>query len=724
MSRDERWDTPNEIKRKFKEDTAAKGAGPIVYHENGKNYIEDGAAHCCVIGRTGKGKSACCSLPFMRQVFEKGESLIMLDPKGEGYRVNGGFIPEHYQTFVIDFRKPRSTNTTRWNPLTAPYRLFHSDDPEDQDIAASMISEVWAGVYPYDGVSDKFWTDSAINYAKGLTYVLFEKCSSEEATLDNIAIMMEQSENRFLGGTMIRALYDLLPSSSLAKRNLATYVTGPNETRASIHSVASSGMELFSRSRGLMEMLSEDDLNILELDAERPFAIIIITPEETDVYSQLSGILVSQLSQHLVRIAQDRGGSLGLRVNIILEELGSVGKSIPSLPFLLVAGRSRNLRLMLILQSGESQLVDIYGKSKAEIIISCIGITIGFSTNSWKTLQEWSQRCGDRMVESNGTMVKEPLITPSQLGAMPTGTALMMVENQCKFIAHLPIYSEAYDYSDWREPKALIYDRNHSVQTLDFSALIKRLKEETKTVEANKDKGCQNVIGGLVSTGRGPLESQKFAELLDRQLAELDKRLNDVDKEQHINTQSEVKFFREDLFEDILCEENGNAKKPSQETIENMIDEPGILVLDIDLEDVNDEGEADTEDVDSDETLVCKCVPSKDFCLEEIDSGKRIESDGKYEDEDEGEGEIVEKREVEFCHCVCILEIGERAKDIQHLVRSATGKSLETCNEWLSHLPIGIQFNNPFDADKLKEGIESAGGKAIIRHDWFYADEE
>ena len=97
-----------------------------------------------------------------------------------------------------------------------------------------------------------------------------------------------------------------------------------------------------------MEMLGEDDLDILALDVEKPFAIIIITPEETDVYSQLAGILISQVSQHLIRIAQERGGRLPIRVNFILEELGSVGKSIQSLPFLLVASRSRNIRMMLI----------------------------------------------------------------------------------------------------------------------------------------------------------------------------------------------------------------------------------------------------------------------------------------------------------------------------------------------------------------------------------------
>ena len=184
-----------------------------------------------------------------------------------------------------------------------------------------------------------------MNYAKGLTYGLFETAGKETINLDSVAVMMEQSEIRFGGpsNTILKEFYEQLPLDSLAKRNLATYVTAPNETRASIHSVAASGLEVFSRSKGLMEMLSDDTLNIMDIDVNRPFILTVITPDETDVYDALSGLLVSQVSQHLIRVAQEKGGRLPIRVNIILEELGSVGKSIPSLPNLMVASRSRNL---------------------------------------------------------------------------------------------------------------------------------------------------------------------------------------------------------------------------------------------------------------------------------------------------------------------------------------------------------------------------------------------
>lgn len=549
MSRSERWNTVNEIKRRFHETTdPVNGAGPVVYVENGRKYSDDSESHIAVIGRTGKGKSQCCSLPYMREILKKGESLIMLDPKGEGYKKNACYIPKHYQVFCVDFRNPRKS-PTKWNPLSTPYRLFCSKDPDDNDIASSMLSELWNGVYPYDGHSDKFWTDSSVNYAKGLTYGLFETAGKEAINLDSVAVMMEQSEIRFggPGNTILKEFYEQLPLDSLAKRNLATYVTAPNETRASIHSVAASGLEVFSRSKGLMEMLSDDTLNIMDIDVNRPFILTVITPDETDVYSALAGLLVSQVSQHLIRVAQEMGGKLPIRVNIILEELGSVGRAISQLPNLLVASRSRNIRCMLVLQSGASQLVDIYGKSKAEIINSCIGITIGFSTNSWETLTEWAQRCGEKQIENSGHIIKEQLITASQLAAMPTGTALVMVDSQYKFIAHLPFYDEMYDNSKWKAPQYKPTASGRPFKSLDFEAMVKGIKK--KQMESTLSGFSAERKTPAVPTGfpffeearsDGPMDIDSLVSRIDAKIAELEaeeeteRKKQGADKKHHV----------------------------------------------------------------------------------------------------------------------------------------------------------------------------------------------
>lgn len=546
MSRSERWNTVNEIKRRFHETTdPVNGAGPVVYVENGRKYSDDSESHIAVIGRTGRGKTQCCVLPQARNIADKNESMIVSDPKGQIYKMIRCFLGSHYQVFCLDFRNPRKS-PTKWNPLSTPYRLFRSKDPDDNDIASSMLSELWNGVYPYDGHSDKFWTDSSVNYAKGLTYGLFETASVDQINLDSVAVMMEQSEIRMGPGNLLKTFYEDLPHDSLAKRNLATYVTAPNETRASIHSVAASGLEVFSRSKGLMEMLSDDTLNIMDIDVDRPFACFIITPDETDVYDSLSGLLISQLTQHLIRVAQEKGGRLPIRVNIILEELGSVGKSIPTLPNLMVASRSRNIRLMLVLQS-IAQLVDVYGKSKAETINSCIGITIGFSTNSWETLTEWAQRCGEKQIENSGHIIKEQLITASQLAAMPTGTALVMVDSQYKFIAHLPFYDEMYDNSKWKAPQYRPATCGKQFKSLDFEGMVKGIKKkqmESTLSGLSSERKAPAIPSGFpflddAHTG-GPMDIDSLVSRIDAKIAELEakeeaeREKQDAEKKHHV----------------------------------------------------------------------------------------------------------------------------------------------------------------------------------------------
>ena len=397
MSRSERWNTVNEIKRRFHETTdPVNGAGPVVYVENGRKYSDDSESHIAVIGRTGKGKSQCCSLPYMREILKKGESLIMLDPKGEGYKKNACYIPEHYQVFCVDFRNPRKS-PTKWNPLSTPYRLFCSKDPDDNDIASSMLSELWNGVYPYDGHSDKFWTDSSVNYAEGLTYGLFETAGKETINLDSVAVMMEQSEIRFGGpsNTILKEFYEQLPLDSLAKRNLATYVTAPNETRASIHSVAASGLEVFSRSKGLI--------------------------------------------------------------------------------------------------------------------------------------------------------IKEQLITASQLAAMPTATALVMVDSQYKFIAHLPFYDEMYDNSKWKAPQYKPTASGKPFKSLDFEAMVKGIKK--KQMESTLSGFSAERKTPAVPTGfpffeearsDGPMDIDSLVSRIDAKIAELEaeeeaeRKKQGADKKHHV----------------------------------------------------------------------------------------------------------------------------------------------------------------------------------------------
>ena len=105
----ERWTTESEIARAFpKLSDKSVGAGFTIFRSSdGEIYIDPSEDHAVSIGKTGTGKTQTVVLGFQHNIFKKGESLIMIDPKGEGYKYGGPLLPDDYQSFVLDLRSPR-----------------------------------------------------------------------------------------------------------------------------------------------------------------------------------------------------------------------------------------------------------------------------------------------------------------------------------------------------------------------------------------------------------------------------------------------------------------------------------------------------------------------------------------------------------------------------------------------------------------------------------------
>lgn len=484
MGRNERYTEQWEIDRDFPEvNQIPNQAGPIVHSSQGKNYFDGGESHIAVYGSTGRGKSACCSTPFAYHCIKKNENLICVDPKGEIYRKIGSFASKSHKVFLIDFSNP-SQSPTYWSPLQAPYENYKSDDITMQDTGSKQLELIADNLYPQEG-NDPFWPNSGKSFFTGLVYTLFDIARPEEVNLESVSNMMCYATKRidgFSSNFYIKELLSTLSPNSLAAKNLASFCNAANETRASIHSVALEGIKLFNTSKGLMQMLSKDTLHINNLDInEKPLAIFIILPDQHDTYDFLAAILINQLVNHFVWLADNKyQGKLQKRVNFLLEEMASVAKGIKSsLTKLITAARSRNIRLMMILQD-ESQLNEIFGKSMASTVKSCIGIQFCFSTNSWETLCEWSNRCGERKKYRYGQFVTEPLITPAQLAAMPVGTALVLIMNRYKYIANFPFFEDMFNVENLKPPKNTKRKDFKEIPYFDIEEYI--LKKKTKAL--------------------------------------------------------------------------------------------------------------------------------------------------------------------------------------------------------------------------------------------------
>ncbi len=478
--------------------TDSSSAGPVIYSVNGKNYIDRSESHIMVLGNTGMGKTQCCSLPFVRNSIIAKESFLVLDSKGENYYKTRYYAEKSHNVLCVDFRNPNKSPVC-WNPLKLITEMYFSDD-KDEQVQASQFLDDFAKSIQKPDAQDPFWPFASAELLVGIVRTLLECCDDKaQINMASVCKMLYDFRKQISGRTYADELVRQLPEDSLAKKYLLGYANGATETSRSIFQVCSTSLSIFNQSQGLMNMICHDDLDIYNLDLNnKPLAIYIILPDETDAYDSLAALLISQLTTHFITLSQTKyKGKLPSRLNVILEEIGNLGGSITNLPNLLSAGRSRNIRLMLLLQS-TSQLEDIYGKSKAETINDCIGITIGFSTNSWSTLKEWEDRLGTRSVEQpNGMFALEPVITASQLAAMPRFTALIMIGARHKYITSFSPYDQMYDNSEWKPPaRCEIEDGRENIERFSLVDYIKHIKDRERKkffgnhnpFESEKDK--------------------------------------------------------------------------------------------------------------------------------------------------------------------------------------------------------------------------------------------
>jgi len=513
--RNDRWAYPLEIKEALLlEEAGSQFGGQVLYRENSQNWVYGGEGHTIILGVSGSGKSRRGTLPMVRSLILADESFSIVDPKGEIYEETAGHArAEGYDVHVIDFR--HICESERWNPLTLPYELGRSDSSENKQISAEMIDELAHSIYRANNTNDPFWIDSARSLFIGAVNALMEYAKPEQVTMAGVYQLIINGDKHCGAASLLKALVAEMPESSVTSMLLQSYLNTASDTRGGIRSTFLEGISTFTRSEGIMEFLSTDDLKIGALDGTRKTAIYIILPDESPIFDRLAGVLVSQLMSHFIRLAQNTiGGRLPVRMNVCLEELGNVGGALANLPHLMSAGRSRNIRCQLVLQS-LSQLTDIYGASSATTILSNADVIVAFRTNHWDTLTELSRKCGEREVNYGVQMSREALITQSQIGSMQTGQALVMVSGRLKFVTWLPDYSDMYPCTERRIPERKVRENTSLPETIDVAAMIQALKEKNERLAGERcDRKEEDEFSGQAS-------------FLDRMLEEM---IRDEDK--------------------------------------------------------------------------------------------------------------------------------------------------------------------------------------------------
>lgn len=471
-----RFQTEKEIENNFKvvdfndlEDTEITGSIVKAEEKNGKLKVAfSKPAHILVIGTTGSGKTTTYVSPTI-QILSKTKtkpSMFISDPKGELYRDHALHLEkEGYEVKVLDLRNPY--NSIRWNPLERAYMFYQRminldkeviEDEENgcylfegnayykqpelegalqvrkqqlYDIVYEDLHDITTAICPIENKNEPMWESGAKNFILAISLAMLEDSEKPELGLTkdkfnffSITKVATKTDNDC--EDLISYFKNRSPLSkavSLSKQVL----DASDKTRASYLSTVFDKLSMFS-DLSLCALTSENEIEFGSM-GEKPIALFLQIPDEKETRHTLASLVILQAYKELVAKANSYPElALPRPVYFILDEFGNLPK-VHKLEQMITVGRSRNIWMNLIVQS-YSQLSKVYEEKSADIIKSNCNIQVFIGTTDYKTIEEFSKRCGNfamvqrsvgfnsskgEDINSHSNIKERPLIYPSEL---------------------------------------------------------------------------------------------------------------------------------------------------------------------------------------------------------------------------------------------------------------------------------------------------------------------
>ena len=489
-----RWAKEKEIKEELerveiKQENAKAAGVPLILNDH-EMWVDNSEYHSLVIGATGSGKTQTVILPLVHSLAKAKESMIITDPKGEIYEKTSNMLRDRgYQILLLNFRDPQNGNA--WNPMSLPYQMYKSGN---QDKAIELLDDLALNIL-YDESNqnaDPFWEKTSADYFSGVALGLFEDAKEEEININSISLATTVGEEKFGGSTYIKEYFAAKDPGSAAAINASSTIMAPTETKGSILSVFKQKVKLFASRDNLSEMLSHSDIDLASI-GRKPTAVFIVIQDEKKTYHSLVTILLKQIYETLIGVAQENGGKLPVRTNFLLDEFANM-PPLKDVTTMITAARSRHIRFTMIIQNF-AQLDQVYGKENAETIRGNCGNIIYLITTELKALEEISKMCGEVKSKKDEKTASTPLVTVSDLQRMKQFEVIILRMRKQPFKTKFTPYFKL----DWghKYPQAEYPVREkQQVHTFDIKEFVKAQKKKKLLEMMNAADNGSNPAGG------------------------------------------------------------------------------------------------------------------------------------------------------------------------------------------------------------------------------------
>ena len=443
MTQEEMKEKYNSVSLDGKETCNAAGV-PLLVSDK-KVYIDTEDNHTIIFGSTGSKKTRLFGMPTVELLSRAGESFIVTDPKGEIYeRSSAQAAARGYQIFCLNLRDFRKGVT--WNPLALPYDYYHRGEKSK---AIEMVSE-FAKFLVGECDKDPFWPNTAMDVIIGLILILLESADKSECHMKSVLELWESYlENKSKWLSLVKIKY----GNSLIKRKLSSLDNESERTVGSIEAFVAMGLNKLIVNEDFVSFLSQDGMDLNEV-TQKKTAIYLIIPDENKFYHFIASVFMEQLYEVLIKEAQKQPKNrLKIRMNYIIDEFANIPK-MQNMDSMITAGRSRNIRFNLIIQS-KMQLEEKYGEMASVICDNCNNWIYLYSKD-YDLLNEISKLCGTVIYDNNMTV---PLISEFDLQHLKKdeGEALVLAGRNYPCIVNLADIDE-YPVIECNNAEGIFYE--------------------------------------------------------------------------------------------------------------------------------------------------------------------------------------------------------------------------------------------------------------------------
>ena len=493
-----RFASPEEVKSilyqvDLNKDIPLNHGGAAFISDTQTAWVDDGDYHTLILGSTGSMKTRLFVMPTVFTLGLAGENMVITDPKGEIYEKASGFLEKKgYEIKVLNLREME--NSDCWNPLSEAYHLYVEGRKEEafkqtNDFVASLC----AGLS--EKTNDLFWPEAAKQFIQGLVETVVRGGKSE-AEVNMSSVLSLVSYTRGPRGSnedsVLRKFVNRLPPHNSIRQHMETTVCNANNTMGGILGLVAAALQPFVSSTLLQRLSARSTIDLHAFkDPDKKVAVFVIVPDETTTFHFFVASFVKQLYSACIADAfACPGGSLPRRMNFILDEFANI-PYIADMATMITAGRSRNIRFYLVVQS-DNQLKSVYKDQAETIKTNCL---------NWVYLASKENALIQQVQTMVGTLQRgvnsDPLISFFELTSLKKrwgedggAEALILISRSKPYMTFLPDISRFKQFQNFKphplpktESEIVYFNANERLISLSPTQILKiyqdKLPEET-----------------------------------------------------------------------------------------------------------------------------------------------------------------------------------------------------------------------------------------------------